>query len=511
MAETQHIQLVCYTLLCILVMAILVKLKHRRAASASRLNMPPGPWVLPVIGHMHLLLGAIPHQAMHMLARRHGPVMLLRLGHVPTLVLSSAEAAREVMKVHAAAFADRPVYATAGIFTYGGEDISFARHDSRHWKALRKLCAVELLSPRRVRSFRHVREEEAARLVRSVAGTSPVINVGEMLKVMMNDVVMRASVGDRCAQRGAYLEELDRVLDLMSGFNLIDLFPASRLARAIGGRALGATWEVHRRIHSIMDAMITDHRTAMEGEEDNDAGREQRGDILTTLLRFQRDGGIGGVALTNENISGVLFDLFAAGSETTATTTIWAMSELMRSPHIMAAAQSEVRRVLHGKTEVTEADIDGRLHYLQMVIKETFRLHPPVPLLMPRLCTEQTKVMGYDIPQGTTVFVNVSAIGRDEKSWTDASEFMPKRFDGEKVDYGGTDFRFLPGGAGRRMCPGMMFGVSNIEMALASLLYHFDWKLPDGAIPEKLDMSEAYGITARRRTELVLEATIFVP
>ena len=141
----------------------------------------------------------------------------------------------------------------------------------------------------------------------SVAGAGRIVNVGDMLKVMMNDVVMRASVGDRCVQRDAYLEELDRVLDLMSGFNLIDLFPASRLVRAIGGRALGATWEVHRRIHSIMDAMISDHRTAMEGEDDNDAGCEQRGDILTTLLRFQMDGGIGGVALTNENISGVLF------------------------------------------------------------------------------------------------------------------------------------------------------------------------------------------------------------
>ncbi|XP_037410571.1 ent-isokaurene C2/C3-hydroxylase-like [Triticum dicoccoides] len=328
---------------------------------------------------------------------------------------------------------------------------------------------------------------------------------------MMNDIVMRASVGDRCAQLDAYLEELDMVLDLMSGFNLIDLFQASRLTRAIGGQPLRATWELHRRIHSIMDAMINNHRTAMEGEEDNDASREQRGDILTTLLQFQRDDGIGVVALTHENISGVLFDLFVAGSETTATPTIWAMSELMRNPHIMAAAQSEVRRVLHSKTEVNEADNDGRLHYLQMVIKETFRLHPPVPLLMLRLCTEQTMVMGYDIPQGTTVFVNVSAIGRDEKSWTDASEFMPKRFDSVKVDYGGMDFRFLPGGAGRRMCPGMMFGVSNIKMALASLLYHFDWKLPDGGNPEKLDMSEVYGIMVRRTTELVLEATVFVP
>lgn len=143
--------------------------------------------------------------------------------------------------------------------------------------------------------------------MRSIADAGPVVDVGEMLKVMMNDVVMRASVGDRCTQRDAYLQELDRVLDLMSGFSLTDLFPASRLSRAIGARALRATWEVHRRIHSIMDAMISDHRRAMEGEEENDAGREQRADILTTLLRFERDGGIGGVALTNENICGVLF------------------------------------------------------------------------------------------------------------------------------------------------------------------------------------------------------------
>ncbi|KAM0907488.1 hypothetical protein ACQ4PT_016031 [Festuca glaucescens] len=509
MAETTPIQLVCYTFLCVLVATILVKLKHRRGAGG--LNLPPGPWALPVIGHMHHLVGALPHQAMQRLAQLHGPVMLLRLGHVPTLVISSPEAAREVMKVHDAVFANRPMYVAADVFTYGGADISFAR--GPHWKPLRKLCATELLSPRSVRSFRSVREEEVARLARSVAAGGAVVNVGEMAKVMMNDVIMRVSVGDRCSQRAAYLEELDRVLDLMSGFNLTDLFPTSRLAKALGGRALKATWEVHHRIHAIMEAMISDHKAAMESEgDDAGAGSDERGDILTILLRFQRDGGMGGgVTLTNANISGVLFDLFAAGSETTATTTTWAMSELMRNPRIMAKAQSEVRRVLKGKTEVTEADIDGRLHYLQMVIKETFRLHAPVPLLMPRLCNEPAKVMGYDVPAGTTVFVNAWAIGKDGESWTDASEFRPERFETDMVDYGGTDFRFIPGGAGRKMCPGMMFGVSNIEIALASLLYHFDWKIPGGGNPEKLDMAEAYGITARRKTELLLEAIPFVP
>lgn len=274
---------------------------------------------------------------------------------------------------------------------------------------------------------------------------------------------------------------------------------------------------MQRRMHGIMEDMIRDHKRAMDTElqepEATGHDADEREDILTTLLRFQRDGGIGDIALTNENVSGVLSDVFSAGSETTATTVIWAMSELMRSPRTMAAAQSEVRRALHGKTAVTEADIDsGRLLYLEMVIKETFRLHPPLPLLLPKLCTEPSKVMGYDVPAGTTVFVNVWAIGRDEDSWTtDAGEFKPERFESEAVDYGGTDFRFLPGGAGRRMCPGMIFGMSNIMIALASLLYHFDWKLPGGKSPKKLDMAETYGITARRKTDLMLEATPFVP
>lgn len=212
-------------------------------------------------------------------------------------------------------------------------------------------------------------------------------------------------------------------------------------------------------------------------------------------------------------ISPFLFhqDIFGAGSETTATTTIWAMSELVRSTRAMERAQSEVRRVLQGKTTVAEADIQGRLPYLQMVIKETLRLHPPAPLIFPRFCSESVKVLGFDLPQGTTVLVNVWALGRDENLWADANEFKPQRFEDGTVDFSGEDFRFLPFAAGRRMCPGATFGLANIEMALANLLYHFDWKLPGGAIPSELDMAETYGVTARRKTDLLLEATPYAP
>ncbi|PUZ52929.1 hypothetical protein GQ55_5G012400 [Panicum hallii var. hallii] len=497
-----------YTLLC-LAAGVVVLLKLTKAVFSRRgagLNLPPGPWPLPVIGNMHSLLGALPHHAMRGLARRYGAVMLLRLGHVPTVVVSSPEAAREVMKTHDAVVSDRPLYVTANILSYGGQDIAFAPSGSRHWKELRRLCATELLSPKRVLSFRPIREEEAASLVRSVAA-SPVANLSERIKVLMNDILMRCAIGDTCPMRNEYMAGLDEVLKLLAGFNLVDLFPTSRLARTLGAGSLRAAREVHDRIHGIVQAIIQDHESKVANDDGDGGGR--RDDILDALLRLQRDGGLE-TLLTTEVVCAVLFDVFAAGSETTATTTIWVMSELVRNPAVMQRAQSEVRQVLQGKTKVAEADIQGKLPYLQMVIKETLRMHPPVPLILPRSCAEPIKIMDHDIPKGTTVFVNAWAIGRDDKSWPNANAFRPERFEDGVIDFGGADFKFLPGGGGRRMCPGLAFGFANIEIALASLLYHFNWKLPNGASPCDLDMTEAYGITARRKTELLLEATPFV-
>jgi cytochrome P450 len=190
------------------------------------------------------------------------------------------------------------------------------------------------------------------------------------------------------------------------------------------------------------------------------------------------------------------------------------MAELMREPKVLRRAQDELRGAFAGESRVREEALP-ELRYLQLVIKETLRLHPPVPLLIPRECQEPCRVLGYDVPVGAMVLVNAWAIGRDVESWgKDAEEFRPERFEEAgscAVDFRGTDFELVPFGAGRRICPGIALGLAVMELALASLLFHFDWELPGGAAPHELDMTEAVGITTRRKSDLLLHATVRVP
>ncbi|RCV42752.1 hypothetical protein SETIT_9G241200v2 [Setaria italica] len=166
----------------------------------------------------------------------------------------------------------------------------------------------------------------------------------------------------------------------------------------------------------------------------------------------------------------------------------------------MAKVQAEVREAFKGKTTIIEDDIDrAELSYLKLVIKETLRMHGHLPFLIPRRCRKTCRVMGYDIPEGTTVLINVWAICRDPRYWDDPEEFKPERFE-SNMDYKGTNYEYLPFGSGRRMCPGL----ANISLALVSLLYHFDWKLSDGVEPKDVDVREAVGIIANKRTNLVL-------
>ncbi|KAJ0980125.1 hypothetical protein J5N97_008380, partial [Dioscorea zingiberensis] len=231
--------------------------------------------------------------------------------------------------------------------------------------------------------------------------------------------------------------------------------------------------------------------------------------LLEILLRIKDDAGLE-LPITLEGVKCVLYDIFGAGSETSTKTVEWAMAEMMKNPEVMKKAQSEVREVLQGKSKtsrvITEEDISG-LKYLKLVIKETLRMHAPAPLLLPRESRESFEMMGYHVPARATILVNAWAIARDPQYWDDPLVFKPERFEGSSISFNGSCFEYIPFGAGRRVCPGIWFGLANIELPLAQLLYYFDWKLPAGVQPHNLDMSEAFGVTIGRKDSLLLHPT----
>nr|XP_043610673.1 germacrene A hydroxylase-like [Erigeron canadensis] len=484
--------------LLILCLAIFFLFTKRR--SSGNENLPPQPWKLPFLGHLHhLTVGDLPHRALGNLAQKLGPLFHLKLGEVSVVVVSSPLLAKEVLKTHDISFANRPKILSAEIIGYNYTDIAFAPY-GEYWRQMRKICIVELLSAKKVRSFESIRVEESWNLIESIGVRgkttygSETINLSEKIFSMVNSIAVRVSVGSKCKDQEKLIALTKEIMSLSSGFDVSNLFPSVKVLHLLTGMRNKLT-KIHKQIDKILNDIISDHqqRTGLSGQNE---------DLLDVLLRLKDDGGLH-IPLTSDNVKAVLVDMFVAGTDTSSVTIEWAMLELMKNPRVMKKAQAELRQAVKGNEKIYESDIQ-ELDYLKLVIKETLRLHPPFPFLIPRESQEKCEIGGYHIPANTRVIINAWKIGCDPECWIDPEIFNPERFGETSVNLTGSDFEFLPFGSGRRICPGMTLGLANIELPLARLLYHFNWELPSGVRPQDLDSSETFGLTLNLKHNLHL-------
>ncbi|CAM8958180.1 unnamed protein product [Rhodiola kirilowii] len=477
-------------MLCLLPTAYILFIAKKFKKSSS--NLPPGPRPLPIIGNLHLL-GAKPHKSLAKLAQTHGPIMTLKQGQVTAIVISSAPAAKLVLQKHDHLFANR--FVPKAFQTSDIEKFSVAWTSlSPKWRHLRKVPNSLIFSKQKMDAngdLMHQKVEELIADARRKCTIGEPMLIGEAaFKSSLNvlsKMILSIDFADGESETAREFKKVFRErMELAGTPNLVDFFPL--LERFDPQRIRARIIPNNLKILTMFDRMI-DERLARRAEE---SSVFENRDVLDNLLNLMQDSNDD---LTRDDIIHLLLDLFVAGTDTTSSTLEWAMTEVLRNPEILTKAKSELERVTNKGKPIQDEEVE-LLPYLQAIINETLRLHPPTPLLLPRKNFEPVELNGYTIPKGAQVVVNAWAIGRDPGAWENPERFEPERFLGlSNVSFVGGNFELIPFGGGRRICPGLSLAVKMLQLMLGSLVNCFEWKLEDGQCPEDIDMDEKFGIT----------------
>ncbi|GLU08741.1 hypothetical protein SLE2022_256340 [Rubroshorea leprosula] len=486
-----------FLLLFLLILSMLL-LKNKKKSGRMGFKLPPSPPKLPIIGNLHQI-GNLPHQSLQNLSKEHGPILLLQLGSIETLVVSSADAAKDVLKTHDLDCCSRSPSPGPKWLSYNCLDITFSPYGD-YWKEMKALFISELVSMKRVKSFAYAREAEIDKLINTLTQNSHTpVNLNEKLYGLAGGIIGTVAFGKIYGTNQFKSEEfyyvLSEAMEMLAGFAAEDFFPSvGRLVDVLTGLK-ARRQKSFRRLDAFLESVVEQHLDPTRPESEH----ENLVDVLIRLLKKQS----ASFSFTKDHVKAILLDAFLGGINTSSVTMLWAMSELIKNPRAMKKVQIEIRSSV-GKKGKVEAEDVAKLKYLKMVVKETFRLHPPIPLLIPHETVRQCRIAGFDVFPKTRIFVNVWAIGRDPNSWENPNEFYPERFEDNDIDFKGSNYELLPFGAGRRICPGLAMGTTNVEYALANLLYWFDWELPGGMRKEDFSMEEEGGLVCQRKTPLCL-------
>ncbi|KAL3655319.1 hypothetical protein CASFOL_001105 [Castilleja foliolosa] len=488
------------TVIVLIALPILLTLyfhKHRTTKPSPRTRHPPGPLGLPLIGNLHQFDSQNPHTYLHRLSKQYGPLMSIKLGFRKVVVISSAHIIKEILKSHDAVFSGRPTLTGLHRLSYNAMDVAFSPYND-FWRELRKLLTLHVFSHKQAQSFCPVREQEVSRMIQKIAedastSASRVTNLSEMMKMLTGNIICRVALGKSIGYEGVeykrFFELFKDVQGMLTGLFVSDYFPGLGWIDKISGMSARLE-KIFKELDEFYEEVIEEHLDYSNRPKSMD------GDILDVMLGVRRDGS-STIDLTMDHVKALLMNIIVGGTDAIAAVVVWAMTALLKYPNIMKKVQSEIRQ-LGKKDLICETDIPN-LPYLRAIVKETFRLYPPAPLLGPRETMAKCTINGYEIEPKTTVYFSAWAIGRDPEFWEQPDEFLPDRFLDSDVDIRGQHPILIPFGVGRRGCPGIVMGLAATELALANLVYRFDWELPPGMKEEDINFDAIPGLTMHKK------------
>lgn len=457
-------------------------------------RLPPGPNPLPIIGNLHQL-GTEPHQSLASFSKIYGSFISLKLGAITTIVVSSPEIAKDILHKHDQDFSSRSVIDSVRALDHHNFSVIW-QPASDYWRNIRKICAVQIFSTQRLDALQTVRQKKVAELLSYTSECSDggrAVNIAlavytTVLNSLANTIFSTDLAKYESSESQEFKHYVSEVMKEAGKPNLADYIPALRLVDPQGIRRRMAIY--FRKLLEIFDGIIDQRLRSRDSSVCKDA--------LDHLLELTKEDGS---ELTVHDIKHLFLDLFAAGTDTTSGTLEWAMAELLHNPDKMAKARAELEQIPDKMNPIQESDIQ-RLPYLQAIVKETLRLHPPAPLLVPHKAGKDVEICGYVVPKNAQILFNVWAMSRDEKVWEKANSFMPERFLDKEIDFRGRDYELIPFGAGRRICPGLSLANRTIHVILGSLIRSFEWKLENEMKPEDMDMRDKHGFTLHKAEPL---------
>ncbi|GLJ48569.1 hypothetical protein SUGI_1024550 [Cryptomeria japonica] len=459
----------------------------------------PGPRGWPIIGSLVEMSGGHAHRKLAQLAVTHEAkkLMAFSLGSTPAVITSDPEVARELMS--SPHFADRPLKQSAQQLMFE-RAIGFAPNGD-YWRMLRRISAAHLFSPRRIAAHEASRQADSLKMlsdIRNECACKGVVSLrphlqAAALKNIMGSVFGVTLDGDEGKEVREMVEE---GFELLGAFNWADYLPWLRALDPL--RIHTRCARLVPRVRAFVRSIINQHRQNPVPRDTADS------DFVGVLLSLQ-----GQDKLHDEDIIAVLWEMIFRGTDTIALVTEWTMAEMVLNEEIQGRAQAELEAVIGRDRSVKDEDI-ARLPYLQAVVKESLRMHPPGPLLSwARLCTEDVDIAGgMHVPAGTTAMVNMWSITHDPEIWESPHEFRPERFVEEKVDVRGNDLRLAPFGAGRRVCPGKALGLTTVHLWVAKLLHHYKWTT---STQHPVDLTEVLKLSSQMVTPLTAIATTINP
>ncbi|KAM1169544.1 hypothetical protein TB2_030861 [Malus domestica] len=453
-------------------------------------NLPPSPPSLPIIGHLHLLKPPV-HRIFRRLSQKYGPVFSLWFGSRRVVIVSSSSVVQECFTTNDIVLANRPRLIMGKHLAYNYTNIAASSYGD-HWRNLRRIGAVEIFSSARLNTFSDIRKDEVRRLLVKLSQNArngfAKVELKSMLNELTFNIIMRMVAGKRY-----YGDDLSVDKEEARQFREI-----MRDAFAYGGAANPAdflpvlNWFGVNGYEKKVKALAKRADVFLQGLIDERRSKGRNGssmiDHLLSLQESQPE------YYTDQIIKGLIMVILLAGTDTSAVTLEWAMSNLLNHPRVLQKAKSELDAKVGKENLVDEPDI-SKLPYLQSIISETLRLCPAAPLLLPHFTSDDCIIGGFDVPRDTMVLVNAWAVHRDPELWDEPESFKPERFES------GEDFshKLIPFGMGRRACPGAGLAQRVVGLTLGSLIQCFDWNRVG---EEMVDMTEGKGLTAPKAIPL---------